>query len=133
MIVAVADTHTVLWHLYGDPKLSAVANEFISQAVQARQQIVISSISFVEIVYLVETGRISPTAYEDIMQALTDPEQVFVEAALSASIVASLRQVSRSEVADMPDRIVAATGLYFGVPVISRDRRIRAGSVKTIW
>ena len=61
-----------------------MANEFISQAVQARQQIVISSISFVEVVYLVEKGRISPTAYEDIMQALTDPERVFVEAALSA-------------------------------------------------
>jgi len=28
---------------------------------------------------------------------------------------------------------VAATGVYFGVPVISRDRRIRAASLKTVW
>jgi len=133
MIVAVADTHTVLWHLYDDPRLSAVANAFISQAVQARHQIAISSISFVEVVYLVEKGRISPTAYEDILQALTDPERVFVEAALSVPIVDSLRQVSRAEVPDMPDRIVAATGLYFGVPVISRDRRIRSANLETIW
>jgi len=133
MIVAVADTHTVLWHLYDDPRLSAVANACISQAVQARHQIAISSISFVEVVYLVEKGRISPTAYEDILQALTDPERVFVEAALSVPIVDSLRQVSRAEVPDMPDRIVAATGLYFGVPVISRDRRIRSANLETIW
>ena len=33
----------------------------------------------------------------------------------------------------MPDRIVAATGVYFGVPVISRDGRIRASNVRTVW
>lgn len=42
-----------------------------------------------------------------------------------------MRQVSRADVPDMPDRIVAATGVYFGVPVISRDRRIRASNVVT--
>jgi predicted nucleic acid-binding protein len=44
-----------------------------------------------------------------------------------------MRQVSRAEVPDMPDRIVAATAVYFDVPVISRDRRIRAASLKTVW
>jgi PIN domain nuclease of toxin-antitoxin system len=44
-----------------------------------------------------------------------------------------MRQVPRSEVPDLPDRIVAATGVYLGVPVISRDRMIRAASLKTIW
>jgi hypothetical protein len=29
--------------------------------------------------------------------------------------------------------MVAATAVYFDVPVISRDRRIRAASLKTIW
>jgi PIN domain nuclease of toxin-antitoxin system len=33
----------------------------------------------------------------------------------------------------MPDRIVAATALYFDVPVISRDARIRAAIIKTVW
>jgi hypothetical protein len=44
-----------------------------------------------------------------------------------------MRGIARAEVPDMPDRIVAATGVYFGVPVISRDRRIRAASVRTVW
>ena len=42
-------------------------------------------------------------------------------------------QVPRAEVPDMPDRMVADTAVYFDVPVISRDRRIRAASLKTIW
>lgn len=34
----------------------------------------------------------------------------------------SLRQVYRSQIPDLPDRIIAATALYLNVPVISRDR-----------
>jgi PIN domain nuclease of toxin-antitoxin system len=41
--------------------------------------------------------------------------------------------VSRAEVPDMPDRIVAATDIHLGVSVISRDGNIRASSVNTIW
>ena len=44
-----------------------------------------------------------------------------------------MRQVSRAEVPDMPDRMVAATAVYFELPVTSRDRSIRAASLRTIW
>jgi predicted nucleic acid-binding protein len=33
----------------------------------------------------------------------------------------------------MPDRIIAATALHLGVPVITRDRKIRASNLKSIW
>ena len=45
MIAAVADTHTALWHLFADPRLSATASEFIQQAAAARSKIAISSIT----------------------------------------------------------------------------------------
>jgi PIN domain nuclease of toxin-antitoxin system len=131
--VAVADTHTALWYLYADIRLSSVARSFIHRAVAERKEIGVSSISLAEIVYLVEKSRIPPTAYEDIAQALADPEHVFVEAPLSGGIAKAMRGISAAEIPDMPDRIVAATGLHFGVPVLSRDRLIRASSVKTIW
>ena len=44
-----------------------------------------------------------------------------------------MQQVSREDIPDMPDRIVAATAVYLGVPVISRDGKIRASNVQTIW
>lgn len=44
-----------------------------------------------------------------------------------------MRQVPRADIADLPDRIVAATAVYFSVPVISRDGRIRASNVQTVW
>jgi PIN domain nuclease of toxin-antitoxin system len=93
----------------------------------------VSSISLVEVAYLVEKKRVLSTAYDDLARALADPEQLFVEVPVSASIADSLRNVSRDEVPDMPDRIVAATGLYYNVPILSRDSRIRAANLKTIW
>ncbi len=44
-----------------------------------------------------------------------------------------MKQVPRADVPDMPDRIVAAMAVYIGVPVISRDGKIRASNVQTIW
>jgi predicted nucleic acid-binding protein len=54
-------------------------------------------------------------------------------AVITAAIVQAMRRVSRTEVPDMPDRVVPATAVYFDVPVISRDRRIRAARLKTKW
>jgi PIN domain nuclease of toxin-antitoxin system len=132
-IAGVADTHTALWHLFDDKRLSAAAEAFINEAATARRKIVISTISLAEVVYLVEKNRLPASAYDDLTQALADPEHVFTEAVLSAAIVQAMRQVPRVEVPDMPDRMVAATAIYFDVPVISRDRRIRAAKLKTIW
>jgi PIN domain nuclease of toxin-antitoxin system len=133
MIAAVADTHTALWHLFDDARLSAAAGAFISEAATARRKIAISTISLAEVVYLIEKNRLPPSAYEELTQALADPEHVFTEAPLTAAIVQVMRQVSRAEVPDMPDRIVAATAVYLDVPVISHDRCIRTASLKTVW
>ena len=59
MIAGVADTHTALWYLFGDSRLSRRAKKFIDQAAAARRLIEISPISLAEIVYLIETSRIA--------------------------------------------------------------------------
>jgi len=93
-------------------------------------QIVVSSISLAEIVYLTEKKRLPHNAYNDMKAALADPEHVFREAFLTVEVVEAMRRMSRDQVPDMPDRIVAATSVYFGVPVISRDGRIRGSAYK---
>lgn len=133
MIAGVADTHTALWYLFADSRLSSVAKSFIDSAATRRQKVAISSISLAEVVYLSEKNRLPASAYDSVLQALADPDHVFMEAVLSASIVQAMRSVSRIEVPEMPDRIIAATAVYFGVPVLSRDQRIRASKISTIW
>jgi len=133
LIAGVADTHTALWYLFGDGRLSVVAKAFIDESAEVGHQIAVSSISLAELVYLVEKGRLSDSAYAGLAGALADPDHVFMEASFTATIVQSMKQVPRADVPDMPDRMIAATALYLNVPIISRDGRIRASPLMTIW
>lgn len=133
MIAGVADTHAAVWLFYGDPRLSAIAKSFFDEAAAAGRKIAHSPISLAEIVYLVEKNRLPPSAFDDLRQSLNDPDHVLEEAVLTVDGMSAMRQVSRQDIPDLPDRIVAATAVYFGVPVISRDGRIRASNLQTVW
>lgn len=52
---------------------------------------------------------------------------------LTGEVADAISQVPRSRVPDLPDRVIAATALHLGLPVISRDRKIRLSSVRSIW
>jgi predicted nucleic acid-binding protein len=67
------------------------------------------------------------------LREVESDDALFVEIPFDRNIALTLRQVDRSQIPDLPDRIIAATALYFNVPVISRDRRIQLSSIDTIW
>ena len=100
---------------------------------RAGDSIALSTISLAEIIYLIEKDRLPESAYHELTAALQSADYVLDETPLTADIVDAMRRVPRSDVPDLPDRIVAATAVHFGVPVISRDRRIRAAALDTIW
>ena len=133
MITAVADTHTVIWYLANDSRLGANAKTAFADAVKNGDEIAVSAITLVEIVYLVERNRIPAEQFSQLMNALDSADSVLVEVALSPAIVRTLTKVDWSQVPDMPDRIITATAVHLGVPVISRDHKIQASRVKTIW
>jgi PIN domain nuclease of toxin-antitoxin system len=133
MILAVADTHAAVWYLFNNPRLSHSARQAIEGALKSGHQVGVSSISLAEMVYLSEKGRIPATAVTDLVHGLFDPTYPLHELPVDASVVQQMAFISRDEVPDMPDRIVAATGLRYAVPVISRDAKIRAAKIRTIW
>lgn len=85
--------------------------------------------------YLFDDPRLSFPAKTFIDQAAKSGRKVIISviSLVETGIVDAMRQVPRADIPDMPDRIVAATAVYFGVPVISRDGKIRSSSVQTIW
>ncbi|MDW8318975.1 MAG: PIN domain-containing protein [Anaerolineae bacterium] len=133
MIRAVADTHAMLWYLYDDPRLSQAARDLMDAVDAAGDQIAISSVTLAELVYLVEKGRIASEAWQRVMAIVQQPNAALVEIPLDREVVNLMWRVERQQVPDLPDRIVAATGLLLGVPVISRDRRIQWSGVTTVW
>lgn len=133
MLRAVADTHVAIWYLYGDSRLSHAARSTIEQVAANGHQIAISSITLIEAAYLAEKGRIAPEAFDRLLQAIGDEDSVLTEVPIDRYIASALRRVDRSQIPDMPDRIIAATALHLNIPLISRDGRIRLSEVATIW
>jgi PIN domain nuclease of toxin-antitoxin system len=133
MIRAVADTHAILWYLYDDARLSRTAIEVMDSAEKDGEQIAISAITLAEIVYLVEKGKIPAVAFERMVATLHQVNTMLLEIPFDHAIADVMRQIDRAQVPDFPDRIIAATAIYLGVPLISRDRKIRTSIVTTIW
>ncbi len=133
MLDAIADTHTVIWYLYGHASLSRKARAFIEETVQAGGTIGISGITLVEMVYLVEKGRLHKEALSRLIQHLDAGDSVFVDVPVDRDIAKILPSIPWEDVPDMPDRIIAATALYWDVPLITRDYRIRKTGIRIIW
>ena len=133
MFQAVADTHALIWYVYADSRLSPAARAAFDQAVAESGQIGFSSISLVEIVYLIEKGRVKAETLDRLLSEIERDETVLVELPLDKNIVEMIKRVPRDQVPDMPDRIIAATALFCNVPVISRDGKIQLSKIQTIW
>ncbi len=133
MLRAVADTHTVIWYLFADERLSATARAAIEEATASGDQIALSSITLAEIVYLSEKGRVAPATLDRLLTAMDRENAALVEIPFDHHIALALRKVERGQIPDLPDRIIAATALHLGLPLISRDRRIQVAGLNTIW
>lgn len=132
-IRAVADTHALLWYLYNDPRLSKTAMAFMDAIDKDGDQLAITSITLAEMVYLIEKEKIPPTSFERVVTALSQPNAMLIEIPFDRVVADTMRKIERSQVPDFPDRIVAATALSLGVPLVSRDRKIQTSIVITIW
>jgi len=130
----VTDTHALIWHLTESPNLSTKARDIFHNTDAGLHQIIIPSIVLIEMVYLVEKGRISHSSFESILKLLDNTAGSYREIALNKETVKAIQSIPRSEIPDMPDRIIAATAYQLGLPLITRDEKIKkSGIVKVIW
>jgi PIN domain nuclease of toxin-antitoxin system len=130
---AVLDNHIVLWYLENSPQLSASARTAIEDAMREGRRVHVSAIFLIEDVYLAERKKIPAAALQRLRNALVDPSAGLSIAPVDAFVADALQKVPRHVVPDMPDRIIAATALYLGVPLVTRDRRLQAAGIQTIW
>jgi PIN domain nuclease of toxin-antitoxin system len=124
-----ADTHAALWFLENDSRLSRTATE----AMDGAERIVLPTICLVEITYLVEKRRLDAAVLPRLLGELDNPATTLQLANLDHGVVLALQDISRSDVPDMPDRIIAATAWHHCLPLVTCDRRIRSCGIETIW
>ena len=134
MSSVVADTHTIIWYLRSPEKLSTDAVTSLDSALTNGESIFISAISLVEMNCLVEKNRIPTSSLEQLLQLIDDPLVNLFVVPLNTPVAKSLTQIPRDIVPEMGDRIIAATSLYLGLPLVTKDHKIRnLSNIQTIW
>jgi PIN domain nuclease of toxin-antitoxin system len=123
----------LIWYLLADPRLSERARNAFVQSAQQGNPIGVSAISLVEIIYLTEKGRIPAVALETLERELGTSGTTLTVIALDQSIAMGARKINRASVPELPDRVIAATAHYFGIPLITRDHEIRTANIETLW
>ena len=133
MSALVGDTHSAVWFLSQSPELSNMARLAMREATDNDEPIYVSAITLVELAYLIEKGRLEERKIQDLLAALNSPTNNFELVPIDLTITQALRKILRAEVPDVPDRIIAATALHLGLPLVTRDGKIRASTLTTIW
>ena len=133
MSAVVVDTHALIWYLLASQKISSRAIASLDDAVRIGDSIYLSSISVVEIIYLVEKGKLPEIAFDRLISSLYNMDSSFVVIPLDLNIAQSIQKIPREMIPDMPDRIITATALHMNLPLVTRDKKIQAAGIKTIW
>jgi len=108
MVGGIADTHAVIWYTFSDSRLSSNARSFITSANLNGDHIGVSSITLIEMVYLIEKGRIAAESFTRLVTALEAPQSEFVEIPVDLRTARALSQIDVAQIPDMPDRLIAA-------------------------
>jgi PIN domain nuclease of toxin-antitoxin system len=129
----VTDTHGLIWYLEDDPRLGNAARAMFDACDRGEGVIYVPTICVVEIIYLQEKGRIPAELKARLDTELQAATSSLVLVGLTPDVTNAVARVPRTQVPEMPDRIIAATALHLGLPLISRDHKIQATDIKTIW
>lgn len=126
------DTHVVLWLAFDQARVSRRAKAAIEEARRNGEGLAISDITLLEIATLESKGRI--VLRTTLETFLTEVEERFVALPITGRVCVRAMGLSSAYPADPADRVIGATALVEGVPLVTADSGIRRSkAVATIW
>lgn len=127
------DTHTWIWWVEGDSRLDRRTIEALD-ALPATDRPFLAAISLWEIAMLVGHGRVTfpGMSLDQWLEFTVHPRSVRL-VPLTAEIAAETASLPRSVPGDPADRLIVASCRVLGVPLVTRDARIRRSRVVPLW
>ena len=127
----VTDTHSLVWYLTDDPKLSTKAKGIFQKVDKFQDYLFIPCVVFFELLYLVEKKKIVVN-FNDFLAMISSAKNYRVEP-LCLPIIEKSKKIHREKIPDPWDRLIAATSLYLNFPLITRDKSLQEIGLKVIW
>ncbi len=126
----VTDTHALLWHFVGSPKLSPKTSEIYERCEKGECIIFIPSIVIAEALSIFDKKRVT-FDFKKLFKNINESEN-FVLIVLDYPILQEM--VNLKDIPELHDKIIVSTARYLDLPVITKDETIqRLTYIKTIW
>jgi PIN domain nuclease of toxin-antitoxin system len=130
--VILVDTHVVVWLAFDQGQLSKKARAAIDDARKNGDGLAISDITLLELATLASKRRIQlDISLESFLQEV---EARFIVLPISGRACVRAIGLPATYPKDPADRIIGATALVEGLPLLTADREIlRSKVIRTIW
>ena len=126
------DTHVVIWLALETANISKEARAAIEETRQSGQGLAISDITLLEIAQIENKHRIKLNA--SLETFLSEVEARFVVLPMTGRVCVRAMGLPAGYPKDPADRIIGATALVEGIPLVTADDDIRRSkALRTIW
>jgi PIN domain nuclease of toxin-antitoxin system len=119
-VTVLLDTHALLWSVAATDQLSPAAARAVTEA----DELAVASMTWWELAWLVRQGRVMPRG--SLGGWLRDLARDVRTVALTPGIAVRAAELPRGFHNDPGDRLIYATAIEHGWPLVSKDARMRA-------